>query len=251
MPIATDYPLSPAEIQQFHAQGYLGPYAVCKPEEMAPIRERIDREVLPTDGPNKRSKLQCRHLDKKVVYDLVTHPAIIDRMRQLYGDDLVMWATYFFNKEPGGSEIPWHQDLNYWPLEPLLNVSAWMAIDEVTRENSCVNIIPGSHKRVIPHVKSTEGMAFGEMADMSTVDMSKLVEMELKPGEFFLFNEKLLHQSNKNVSVKRRLGLTCRVTVPFVKIEHDVPPLYQGHEALIVSGQDKLGFNRIGKPPTA
>jgi len=205
--------------------------------------------VLPTDGPNPRNKLQCRHLDKRIVYDLVANPAIIDRMRQLYGDDLVMRATYFFNKEPGGVEIPWHQDLNYWPLEPVVNVSAWMAIDEVTKENSCVNIIPGSHKKSLPHVTSPDGMAFGEMADMTGVDQSKTIAMELKPGEFFLFSEKLLHQSNKNVSQKRRLGLTTRVTVPFVKIEHDVAPLFPGHEVLIVSGQDKLGFNRVAKPP--
>ena len=251
MPIATDYRLSPEEVRQFHEQGYLGPYAVCTPEEMAEIRGRIEREVLTTDGPNKKQRLQCRHLDKRVVYDLVSHPAIIDRMRQLYGDDLVMWATYFFNKEPGGAEIPWHQDLNYWPLEPVVNVSAWMAIDEVTRENSCVNIIPGSHKKALPHITSPSGMAFSEMADMTGVDQSNTIAMELKPGEFFLFTEKLLHQSNKNISNRRRLGLTTRVTVPFVKIEHDNPPLFPGHEVLVVSGQDKLGFNRIGQAPTA
>jgi ectoine hydroxylase-related dioxygenase (phytanoyl-CoA dioxygenase family) len=251
MPIATDFPLSTAELHQFHTQGYLGPYAACTPDEMAIHRARIEKEVLATDGPNQRNRLQCRHLDNRLVYDLVTSKPVLDRMRQLYGDDLVLWASYFFNKEPGGSEIPWHQDLNYWPLEPVVNISAWMAIDDVTQENSCVNIIPGSHKKVIPHIKSADGMAFGEMADMSGIDMSKLIPMILKPGEFFLFNEKLLHQSNKNISNKRRLGLTCRVTVPFVKLEHDNPPLFPGHEVLLISGQDKLGFNRVGKPPVA
>src|SRR5688572_13237955 len=227
------FALSKEEIQQFHQQGYLGPYTAVTPEEMAVIRSKIETEVLTTDGPNKKNRSQCRHLDQRVIYDLCTHPAVLDRMRSLYGDDLVLWASYFFTKEPGGNEIPWHQDMNYWPLEPVVNISSWIAIDEVTVENSCVRIIPGSHKKMVPHRKSTDGMAFGEMADPAFIDASKVVNMELKPGEFFLFNEKLLHHSNKNLSDKRRLGLSMRVTLPFVKITHDFPPLYKGHRVLV------------------
>jgi ectoine hydroxylase-related dioxygenase (phytanoyl-CoA dioxygenase family) len=172
-------------------------------------------------------------------------------MASLYGDDLVLWATYFFAKDPGGAEIPWHQDLNYWPLEPLVNVSAWMAVDPATVENSCVNIIPGSHKRVIPHVKSHAGAAFGEMADPAQFVVREARPMELKPGEFFLFNEKLLHQSEPNRSKKRRIGFSMRVTVPFVKLTHDNPPLFPGHYNLVIRGEDRLRFNRVGQPPKA
>jgi ectoine hydroxylase-related dioxygenase (phytanoyl-CoA dioxygenase family) len=134
-------------------------------------------------------------------------------------------------------------------LEPVVNISAWLAIDKCTSENSCVRIIPGSHKKVVPHVKSSQGMAFGEMADPAYIDESKVVEMPLEPGEFFLFNEKLLHHSFKNMSDKRRIGLSMRVTVPFVKITHDVGPLFPGHAAILLSGKDVLGFNRLVEPP--
>jgi hypothetical protein len=241
--------LTNQEIAFFHKNGYLGPIAACSPEEMALIRAEIESDVLTTPGPNPKNKLQSRHMDQPVVYDLATCPAILDRMKCLYGQDLILWATYFFVKEPGGKEIPWHQDLNYWPLEPVINISAWIAIDPVTVENSCVRIIPGSHKKVLPHTESPDGMAFQEMADPNSFDASKAINMELKPGEFFLFNEKLLHQSEPNRSQKRRMGMTVRVTVPFVKLEQDVSPLHPGHKAIVVSGEDRLGFNRLGKPP--
>lgn len=247
---ARQFPLSPAEIQHFHSQGYLGPYACVTPEEMAEIRGHIERHVLTREGPNKKNNSQCRHLDSALVFNLLARPAIVDRMRSLYGDDLILWASYFFTKEPGGAEIPWHQDLNYWPLEPVVNISAWLAIDDVTVENSCVRLIPGSHKKVAPHVKSSGNMAFSEMVDMSYVDASRAINMELRPGEFFLFNEKTLHQSEPNRSSKRRMGLSCRVTLPFVKIEHDTSPLYPGHAAVLLSGKDELGFNRLVSPPT-
>jgi len=247
--IATkSFALSKTEIEQFHKQGYLGPYTAFTPEEMADYRAKVEA-VVKTEGPNKKNPSQCRHLDSPVVYDLCSHPAIVDRMRSLYGNDLILWASYFFTKEPGGVEIPWHQDLNYWPLEPVVNISSWMAIDEVTVENSCVRIIPGSHKKVVPHVKSPNGMAFSEMVDMNYVDTSKAINMVLKPGEFFLFNEKTLHQSEPNRSNKRRMGLSMRVTLPFVKIDHDFAPLFPGHSAILLSGEDTLGFNRLSSPP--
>lgn len=249
-PKKSAFSLSQEEVHFFHKNGYIGPFAACSVDEMADIRAEIEN-ILKTQGPNPKQKLQCRHLDQPVVYNLATRPEIVDRMKSLYGNDLILWATYFFNKEPGGSEIPWHQDLNYWPLEPVVNISAWVAIDNVTPENSCVRIIPGSHKKVLPHIKSTDGMAFQEMTDPNYFDASKAIEMPLKPGEFFLFNEKLLHQSNKNISNMRRLGMSIRVTVPFVKIEHDISPLFPGHSAILISGKDTMGFNRLAEPPVS
>ena len=84
------------------------------------------------------------------MYDLCADPAITDRVVSLLGPDIVLWSSNFWTKQPGGKEVPWHQDINYWPLDPPLNVTAWLAIDEATVENSCVRIIPGSHKKMLP-----------------------------------------------------------------------------------------------------
>jgi hypothetical protein len=246
---ATEFALTADEIKQFHETGYLGPITLCSEDEMAEFRGRVEREVLTTDGPSP-TRLQCRHMDKRFVYDMVTRPEVVDRMASLYGNDLVLWATYFFNKEPGGAEIPWHQDLGYWPLEPLINISAWIAVDNVTEENSCVNLVPGSHKMVYPMTKSPNGAAFSQMTDTNYVDVSKAIAMPLRPGQFFLFNEKTLHQSNVNRSNLRRMGLTIRVTVPFVRVTHDIKPLFPGHANMIIRGHDPMGFNRIMQPPT-
>ena len=245
---STNFGLSSAEVAFFHDHGYLGPFVAVSPEEMSFIRHHIDTQVLTRPGRSP-SIVQSRHMDSKTVFELAAHPAIIERMASLYGPNLILWATNFFKKDPGGKEIPWHQDLNYWPLEPLLNISAWIAIDDVKVDNSCVQILPGSHKNVVPHVPSREGMAFGEEADGKYFDAGNLVNMELQPGEFFLFNEKLLHHSEPNRSDRRRLGMSVRVTLPIVKIEHDVRPLHPGHCAILVRGEDYMGFNRLMEPP--
>lgn len=241
--------MSREEIESFHNNGYLGPFALISPDEMRELEPEIEEKVFQTEGPVPGAPIKSRHMDSPLVYDLVSRPEIIDRMASLYGNDLILWATYFFDKAPGGKEIPWHQDGNYWPLEPVINISAWIAIDDVTIENSCVQVIPGSHKQIVPHIKSTEDMAFAEMADPQFVDTSKAVNIELKPGEFFLFNEKTLHHSEPNRSLKRRRGMTVRVTIPIVKIDHEIPPLHPGHKAILVSGKDYMGFNQLCAPP--
>jgi len=245
---ASSFALTPAEIRFFHENGYLGPFPTVTPREMDAIRAHLDEHVIARPGPNPETPLQSRHMDSRVVYDLATHPAIVDRAASLYGPHLILWATNFFKKDPGGLRIPWHQDQNYWPLEPIVNLSAWVAIDDVKADNSCVQIIPGSHKHVVPHIRA-EGVAFSEEADPQYFDAGSRIDMELRPGEFFLFNEKLLHHSEPNRSNRRRLGMSVRLTIPIVKIGQDISPLHPGHCAVLVRGEDYMGFNRLQAPP--
>ena len=240
--------LTRAEVDFYVENGYLGPYAAMTPAEMTPIRQAIESNVLNTAGPNPRRPMQSRHMDNPAVYDLAAHPAIIDRIAGLLGPDLVVWTTNFWLKEPGGAEIPWHQDINFWPIEPPVNISAWIAIDHVTVENSCLQIIPGSHRQFVPHARATEDMAIAEMADPQAYDVNEAVNMELKPGEFFLFSERLLHTSSVNASDQRRLGLAIRVTLPIVHIFQD-SHLHPGHTAILASGKDVMGFNRYAGRP--
>lgn len=249
-PLKAEYRLSDAEIDCYHTNGYLGPFTAVSETEMAEIRAHIENDVLQRDGPSPRSRVQSRHMDSQVIYDLATHPAIIERMASIMGPNLIMWATNFFNKAPGGSEIPWHQDINFWPLEPPVNISAWIAIDNVTVENACVQLIPGSHKRMAPHIKAPEGMAFGQMIDPDYYDENQLINMELRPGQFFLFTERLMHHSNKNESNQRRMGMSIRVTLPMVTIDQDNPPLHPGHTAVLARGHDIMSFNRLAGRPT-
>lgn len=237
--------LTTDEIDQFRKDGFLGPIKMCSPEEMAPIRTELEA-LLQTPPPDHRQKRHNRHLDSRVMYDLSTHPEILSRMISLYGPDLLLWRTNFFIKNKGTNAIPWHQDFNYWPLEPPIIISAWIAIDPSTKENGCVQIIPGSHRKVIPHVKATPDVQFEEMADAGYYNPEDLVELEMQPGEFILFNERTLHHSEANQSEQRRIGLAIRVIIPIVQVlKYDSP----NHALHLIHGQDSLGFNRITNAP--
>jgi non-haem Fe2+, alpha-ketoglutarate-dependent halogenase len=98
--------LTRQEVDGFYANGYTGPHAACSPEEMAAIRREVEENVLTTDGPWQKYREQMRHFDKRVVFDLCNNPEVVGRMASLLGNDLMVWRSNFFTKEPGGREIP-------------------------------------------------------------------------------------------------------------------------------------------------
>ena len=109
-----------------------------------------------------------------------------------------------------------------------------------TVENGCLQIIPGSHRRVAPHVESTPEVQFNRMGDPDYIDLSEIVTLEMEPGQFILFNERTLHRSDPNHSNRRRIGLAVRVIIPIVKVlDWDSPE----HTLITISGKDRLRIN--------
>lgn len=240
--------LARAEVRRFHEEGWLGPFASLDSVAMGVARSGIEAQALGRDSPFGRERLMSRHLDCPAVRELCAQPAIVGRVASILGPDLLMWNSYLWNKEPGGKPIPWHQDIDYWPIEPWVTVTAWVAIDRVDRGNSCVRIVPGSHRRMVPHVDAPPGAWFAKGADPAQVDEAKAIDIELEAGQFFLFNERLLHGSKANASTRRRLGMSARYTLPQVHLARDRGPLFAGHRAMLVAGEDRFGWNPLIDP---
>lgn len=253
---AESFKLSAEEAERYHLDGYLGPYTLCSPEEMACLRTRIDGVLHPEresgQVPSMIGALNPamrrgfgRHHDNPFLFDIASSPAIKDRVTSILGDDLLLWRTMFFSKESGGKLIPWHQDYDGWLIEPMLVTSAWLAIDEATRGNGCVEFIPGSHRDYYPLVPSPPDVmdGFPQMADPNSFNESSTVFMELRPGEFFLFNERTLHRSRPNTTPHRRLGFAMRYVPTLVRTldPHDRP--------ILIGGEDRLHFNRLAPAP--
>lgn len=235
-------------MSHYRDDGFAGPFTAISPAEMAPLRERVVREVI-GEGAHQLSRdaLQCRHLDDHLTYVLCTLPEILRRASVLYGPDLVLWRSHFWCKQPGDDAVAWHQDLTHWPLDPVVNLTAWLALDPATKENACVRLIPGSNHTVYP-TGELNGDPLTDGIRNDCVDEAEAVYMELAPGEFFLFDEKLVHGSQANTSNARRLGLAIRLTKPTVRVDHS--QLLDGnHRNIVVLGEDRVGINRNQDAP--
>lgn len=232
--------LTDEEVAFFHENGFVGPFTLCSPEEMKGFRERIDQEVLSTTnriyGFDKAIG-RDRHLDSRAVYDLVTNPAITERLAQVLGPDLLVWRSTFFFKPAGAPETVWHsasvfREFTEHPiLEPpdengLFQVTTWIAVDDATPDTGPVQLVAGTHKTIrstgrsdAARSKVTEENEFGskqkgffgyDLDPNFDVDEDKIHTMICKPGQFFIFDQRTLHGSPPNNSPDRRLAFNFR-----------------------------------------
>jgi ectoine hydroxylase-related dioxygenase (phytanoyl-CoA dioxygenase family) len=183
------------------------------------------------------------------VWELASHPAILDAVEAVLGPDVMLLATHFFCKYPAPPTthhperfVAWHQDVTYWGLEPPLTVTAWYAVDNSDAENGCMRVIPGSHRGGIrEHGKADRAgnlLSINQEAPVTPEEEARAVDLPLRAGEISLHHGILIHGSNANRSTRRRCGLTLRYVPPHVR---QIEENSQGRTwaAVLVRGQDR------------
>lgn len=204
--------LSAEQIARYHADGYVVSDFQLPPTTLDEIRARhatlLEREP--------RFRDYCPTL---IDYDpaflaYCDNAAILDRVAQLIGPDIALWNTSFFAKPAGnGKRTPWHQDGEYWPVNPLATCTAWLALDDSTPENGCLRVIKGSHKARALKAHNTvmsDEVTLNQELDPSEYDERDAVDLVLKAGQISLHDVYLLHGSEPNTSSRPRRGMTMR-----------------------------------------
>jgi len=184
------FSLSQSEINQFRENGFLGPFDLYTPEEMADIHKKVragvfNREFaaynVPLDSPPVNYD---RHLDVPLLGRHIGRPEIVDRICSLYGDDLMCWRSEFFPKYPGDEGTDWHQVDSFahatgepqivWPIQGEFGagtITAWTAFTDVTVETGCLMMIPGTHKKM--NYDESKGMKYDPELRNSSVKEGK------------------------------------------------------------------------------
>jgi ectoine hydroxylase-related dioxygenase (phytanoyl-CoA dioxygenase family) len=232
--------LTPEQISAFNRDGYLMGIRIFDEEEITSIRHYFDELLARTLAAGGDSySISTAHLRYGRVYDILTEPRIVTRIKDLLGQNVIAWGSHFFCKMPGdGKRVSWHQDSSYWPLTPSMAVTAWLAIDDANVENACMRYIPGSHH--LGHLTYTlSENDEANVLNQTVVGADTLgdpVNVELRAGEISIHSDLLLHGSEANRSSKRRCGLTLRYCPAIVRAG-----LGWNAKGIIVSGKDESG----------
>jgi non-haem Fe2+, alpha-ketoglutarate-dependent halogenase len=166
----SDSPLSAQEIEQFHRDGYIGPFDLYDPAEMEQHLRALRPKLLNTkraiyaqgralSGVTNLANYD-RHLDVDFLASHITRSEIVGRVASILGPDVLCWRTEFFPKYPGDEGTDWHQADNFsnvagskhpqivWPQDAEFGgtITVWSAFTDATVENGCLQFIPGSHK---------------------------------------------------------------------------------------------------------
>jgi hypothetical protein len=136
---------------------------------------------------------------------------LVDPCKDLSGeDDMALFTEKVnFKRARKGGPIILHQDYPYWaPFAKVARdvVTAMIFLDEATRENGCLEVVPGTHKEGVQKTWESDGFRNREI-DTTKFDMSRLVPLEVPAGSVAFFGSLLVHRSLPNTSGNDRRAL--------------------------------------------
>jgi ectoine hydroxylase-related dioxygenase (phytanoyl-CoA dioxygenase family) len=213
--------LSAAAVEAFGRDGYYSPIRATSADDARQYRDALEAHEAKAGAPLQGNWRHKTHLLFTWADALVHHPQIVDAVEDVIGPNILCWTTNFFIKErksPGF--VSWHQDSTYWGLEPDDVVTAWVALTEVTPENGCMQVIPGSHRiDQLPHLDTfhKDNLLSRGQEIAVDVDKSKAVSLAMRAGEMSLHHIKLVHGSDPNRSDDRRIGFAIRYIPTYVR----------------------------------
>jgi non-heme Fe2+,alpha-ketoglutarate-dependent halogenase len=246
--------LSKEQAEFYQENGYLYPLSALSETETAAFRRHFDdytkrnqARLNELDPRERRAVYGYTHLVLPWVYQIVSHPRVLDAVEGAIGPNILVWESAWFAKFPRDeSFISWHQDGAYWGLQPPTVTTAWIALSPSTRENGCMQVMPGTQ-----NIKLRQRDTFAKNNLLSRgqeivfdADGGNPVSLILAPGEMSLHHIGIAHGSDPNTSDYPRIGIAVRYIAPEVVQSGSERQMVQ-----LVRGKDEYGHFEIVPPP--
>ena len=173
---------------------------------------------------------------KKVIHDEIVE-VIKQKCIDLF-DNYKHVVSNLAVKHPGQkSDFDLHQGINFVEEERFTSVTLWIPLQDVKEENGCMQVVPRSHTFFNQPVRSQHyPTPFEHIKEH--IKKNHLVNLEMRSGEAWIFNHRLLHCSPINKTKHVRLAV-LNVLVPE---EARVILYYKGAEELESEGVEILEF---------
>lgn len=142
-------------------------------------------------------------------HDLLWNPAFTVPASQLLEGPVRFWHDQLFCKPARhGGVVAWHQDYSYWTRTvPMRHITCWIALDDSTRENGCLQYIPGSHQWPLLPMPKIAGKVDAIRALLNAEQWEQFqhpVAIELPKGHAAFHHPLLLHGSYANQTDRPR-----------------------------------------------
>ena len=156
--------------------------------------------------------------DHPLFATLITYPGL----RAMF-DGLGLHGTrfssgYVISKPPGGPALFWHQDWWGWrhPISRtarIAQIALFLYLTDTTRENGCLRVIPGSHRRPHPlhDVIDAHDPALATVEnpdDPAYASHPDEVDVPVTAGDVVVVDARLVHGAHPNRSVRERTNIT-------------------------------------------
>lgn len=153
----------------------------------------------------------------KGFHDVLWNPRFLVIAYQLLGNKSVrFWHDQLFCKPAyHGGVVAWHQDYSYWKrTSPLNHLTCWIGLDDVNKDNGCLNYIPKSQKWDLLDMPNLTGNMHG-LNEFLTVDQRKeldnKVAVEMSKGYATFHHPLMVYGSFENKSPSSRRAMVLNV----------------------------------------
>jgi ectoine hydroxylase-related dioxygenase (phytanoyl-CoA dioxygenase family) len=230
---------TPEQIAQYRELGYTTLGRIADEREVAALLAEERRFRLPVAYGGKQNQtlfvnVQLCHRSEPV-RRFCTQGRHIGVVQDLMGPNVCLTHQQFLTKLPDGAEqrsdIPFHQDNGYGRLEPMTDVTIWMALVDTDERNGGLWIVPGSHRLgLVEHGQAGVNPLLREVAGETPA-----VAVPLRAGEAVAFSGLTLHGSGPNRTQEARPGFFVRYCEPDVRMvsEGNRPVLEDPHSWMV------------------
>jgi ectoine hydroxylase-related dioxygenase (phytanoyl-CoA dioxygenase family) len=197
--------LTAQQRHDFHERGWFNLGPVFDPAELTEIGTAYDTLLaqplrLGEKGKGKFDYNPLLQLQSPVLCRYATSPKLVAPMIELLGPDVRLYWDQAVSKPPGAtSDVPWHQDNGYTPVDPEQYVTCTLALDHMRLENGCLWIQPGSHRRGTQPHRQTD---FFFYVGYDGAEPGEPVQLDA--GDVLVFSSLTMHRSGPNCSTSRR-----------------------------------------------
>lgn len=211
---------------QYERDGYLAVKDIFNEEEKKELIEAMDELIEMSTGKTrsdkyfmllesnssaktllKRSRVICPSLIHPVWHKALRHPKLLDIISQLVESSSIRYIMQEkihmkYPGEDGSMGIKWHQDWAFLPHTNDSILTVGLAVDDSTKENGCLQVVPGTHKEpILSHFRNDSFVS--EITD-PTFDPSKAVHIEVPSGGASFHHVRTAHASGPNNSTRSR-----------------------------------------------
>ena len=211
-----------ADVAFYRENGYWTSPKIFSDEELSELREHQDRVYAgihetgrpPWHGgwkPNPKRTLEIRKTDNSHWADMTLRRAILNATlgamaAKLHAVNTVrLWHDQLLFKPNGGEgtgNVGWHQDFGYWRAckEPEL-VTATIALVDLSTDNGCLEVVPGSHKRGLLSASDFFNQDLDGMKKKIEAESGRRMEtvpMPMKAGQVGFHHCLTIHGSGPN-----------------------------------------------------
>ena len=199
-----------------HVPGLLDPASLAATQAMAAA-------ALDTIGADHRAQWKSEGslialADHPPFAALIAHPAIQDMFARLDFGGARFTSGYVISKPPGGPALFWHQDWWDWrhPIsrtDRVAQVALFFYLTDTRRENGCLRVIPGSHRRPHPlhDIIDAHDPALAAVDDPNNpafADHPDQVDVPVSAGDVVIADARLIHGAHPNGSARERTNIT-------------------------------------------